>query len=61
MTVDELYKELLDQLLIKEIHPLHKVIMEECCENALNNPQIVSDTTTLVYAVQVAFLTCTSL
>lgn len=60
MTADELYKMVIEQLPIKEIHPLHKAILEECCENALNNPQNVTDTGTLIYAVQVAFLTCTS-
>ena len=60
MTADELYKKVLEQLSIKEIHPLHKAIMDECCENALNNPQNVTAPDTLVYAVQVAFLTCTS-
>jgi hypothetical protein len=60
MTADELYKKVLEQLPIKEVHPLHKAIMEECCENALNNPQNVTDPDTLVYAVQVAFLTCNS-
>lgn len=60
MTADELYKKVLEQLPIKEVHPLYKAIMEECCENALNNPQNVTDPDTLVYAVQVAFLTCNS-
>jgi hypothetical protein len=60
MTADELYKKVLEQLPINEVHPLHKAIMEECCENALNNPQNVTDPDTLVYAVQVAFLTCNS-
>ena len=60
MTADGLYKMVIEQLPIKEIHPLHKAILEECCENALNNPQNVTDTGTLIYAVQVAFLTCTS-
>lgn len=60
MTADKLYEKVLEKLPIKEIHPLHKAIMEECCENALNNPQNVTDTDILVYAVQVAFLTCNS-
>jgi len=60
MTADELYQKVISDLPIKELHPLHKAMMEECCENALNNPQKVSDTDTLVYAVQLAFLTCNS-
>lgn len=60
MTADELYKEVVGQLPIKDLHPLHKAMMEECCENALNNPQNVTDHDTLVFAVQVAFLTCNS-
>jgi hypothetical protein len=60
MTAEELYKEVVGHLTIKELHPLHKAMMEECCENALSNPQNVTDKDTLVYAVQVAFLTCNS-
>lgn len=60
MTADELYKKVVGQLPIKELHPLHKAIMEECCENAINNPKNVTNLDTLVYAVQVAFLTCNS-
>lgn len=60
MTAEELYEEAVGHLPIKELHPLHKAMMEECCENALNNPQNVTDKETLVYAVQVAFLTCNS-
>lgn len=60
MTIEELYKTVVGQLPIKELHPLHKAMMEECCENAINNPQQVTDKDTLVLAVQVAFLTCNS-
>jgi hypothetical protein len=45
---------------IEQIHPLHKAILEECCENALNNPQKITDEKTLKYAVHVAFLTSLS-
>jgi hypothetical protein len=60
MTADELYNKVIGQLPIKELHPLHKAMMEECCENALNNPQNLTDNDTLIFAVQVAFLTCNS-
>ena len=60
MTTEELYKLTFEKLPIKEIHPLHKAIMEECCENAINNPQNVTDSATLVYAVQVSFITALS-
>lgn len=38
MTADKLYLKVIRGLPIKELHPLYKVMMEECCENALNNP-----------------------
>ncbi|MFN8310779.1 MAG: hypothetical protein U0T73_12520 [Chitinophagales bacterium] len=60
MAADDLYREAVGYLPIKELHPLHKAMVEECCENALNNPQNVTDKDTLVYAVQVAFLTSNS-
>lgn len=60
MTADELYKMVVGQLPVEQLHPLHKAMMEECCENALNNPQNVIDPDTLIFAVQVAFLTCNS-
>lgn len=60
MTTEELYKTVVEQLPIKELDPLHKAMMEECCENAINNPQQVTDKDTLVLAAQVAFLTCNS-
>jgi hypothetical protein len=60
MTTTELYQAVINSLPIKEIHPLHKAIMEECCENAINNPQKITDVNTLIMAVQVSFLTCDS-
>jgi hypothetical protein len=60
MNADDLYQKVIEGLPIKELHPLHKAMMEECCENALNNPQKISDFETLVNAVQIAFLTCHS-
>ena len=60
MTAEELYREVIGHLPIEEFHPLHKAMIEECCENALNNPQNITDKDTLIYPVQVAFLTCNS-
>jgi hypothetical protein len=60
LTADELFKLVITKLPIKELHPIHKALMEECCENALANPNNITDPDTLVFAVQVAFLTCDS-
>lgn len=43
---------------LDKIHPLHKAMLEECCENALKNSQKIENKEILKYAVQVAFLTC---
>ncbi|MEC3876682.1 hypothetical protein [Chryseobacterium salviniae] len=59
MTPKELYEIVVSDFPIN-IHPLHKAIMEECCENAINNPQKIEDKDTLLYAVRVAFLTSDS-
>lgn len=58
MTTKELYNAVLEELPIQEIHPLHKAMLEECCENALANKQGVTDLKTLIFAVQVSFVTC---
>lgn len=60
MTAEELYQTVVGQLPVKDIHPLHKAIMEECCENAVNNPQNITDEATLAYAAQVSFITALS-
>ena len=60
MTESELYKNVIGHLNLKEIHPLHKAIFEECCENALANKENINELQTLVFAVQVSFLTCLS-
>lgn len=44
-----------------EVHPLHQAMLEECCENALNNEQGVTDLKSLVMAARVAFLTCNTM
>jgi hypothetical protein len=61
MTTEELYTQVLKDLPIKEIHPLHKAIMEECCETALENPDKLNDLDSLVLAVRMAFVTCNSI
>jgi len=58
MTTTELYQSVIGHLPIKEIHPLHKAMMEECCETALQNKQGVVDKKTLILSVQIAFMTC---
>jgi len=60
MDSQKLYELTLDKISIENIHPLHKAVLEECCENAINNEQGVKDENTLQYAVQVAFVTCLS-
>lgn len=56
MEEKELYKKVISNLKIEKIHPLHKAIMEECCENAINNSEKIVDEKMLMYAVQVAFI-----
>lgn len=60
MTPQELYHDVIETLEIKTLHPVHQAIMEECCENAISNPQNVIDKEILKYAVQVAFITANS-
>lgn len=60
MTKEELFKQVLTDLPIKEIHPLHKAMMEECCETALKNPENFKNTDTLINSVRIAFITCNS-
>lgn len=57
MTYQDLCARVVQQLNLTAVHPLHKAILEECCENALANEQGVTDEAQLQYAVQVAFLT----
>nr|WP_315246640.1 hypothetical protein [uncultured Flavobacterium sp.] len=60
MTQNELYQNVIGSLNLNEIHPLHKAIIEECCESALESKQYVEDLETLKFAVQVSFITCLS-
>ena len=56
MTSQELYKKVLLDFNLEKIHPLHQAIMEECCENVLNNPEKL-DEESLASAVKIAFYT----
>lgn len=56
----ELYNAVIEKLPIPEIHPLHKAMMEECCENAISNNS-EKDLETLIPIVHLAMLSCDSL
>jgi hypothetical protein len=60
MQQEDLYQRVLSDLNIENIHPLHKAILEECCENALNSKNANEELSTLLLAVQVAFITANS-
>lgn len=55
MNYHELYDSIVQKLSLTTVHPLHKAILEECCENALANEQGVTDLTALQQAVYLAF------
>lgn len=55
MTAEELYKEVIESLKVKTIHPLHKAILEECCEHAISNN--ITDNEMLRNAAMIAFMT----
>lgn len=56
MTPQELYEKVLTDFNLEKIHPLHQAIMEECCENVLNNPETLEEKD-LTSAVKIAFYT----
>ena len=58
MDVQELKNKFIAEHSVSEVHPLHHLILEECCETAL----LVGDHeySALQTAVSVAFLTCLS-
>jgi len=60
MTKEELYEQVIKDLPIKEIHPLHKAMMEECCEIAMKNPDNLKDLAALILSVRMAFVTSNS-
>lgn len=61
MTVEELLELSVATIGIEIIHPLHKAMLEECCENALANEQGITDKEILVQSVMIAFVTCNSM
>jgi hypothetical protein len=58
MTSEELYNEVILSLNIKSMPSLYKAVMEECCENVVENPQQITDKNTLISSTQVAFMVC---
>ncbi|HMG16297.1 MAG TPA: hypothetical protein VK590_12655 [Saprospiraceae bacterium] len=60
MTPEELYVHVINQTKVNAIHPFHKALLEECCENAANNPDGVTDPTALLIGVGVAFISAKS-
>lgn len=60
ITPTELFNAVIEKLPIPEIHPLHKAMMEECCENAINS-NAEKDLETLIPIVHLAMLSCDSL
>ncbi len=60
MTAEKLYQMVIAQFPIKEIHPLHKAIIEECCENAVNEQHHDLETETLIYTVNVSVMSVIS-
>jgi len=60
MTPQELYNLTIKDLKVSAIHPMHEAILEECCENAINSREGITDKETLLHVVQVAFMTCDS-
>ena len=61
MTSNELYNSVIEQLKIHNMHPLHKAMLDECCENALQNKQGITEKDTLMFAVQVGFVSANAL
>ncbi|WP_157886717.1 hypothetical protein [Hymenobacter sp. PAMC 26628] len=51
MTYQELYARVIEKITVTAIHPLHKAVLEECCENALANKQGVTDEATLLWVL----------
>lgn len=58
MTTTNLYDLVFASLPVKEVHPLHQSVLEECCETVLANDNASLEPSTLVLAVQTAFIIC---
>ena len=56
MTTNQLYELVTSKLTIEAIHPLHRAMLEECCEHALASTEL--DTQSMVIGAQIAFLEC---
>lgn len=56
MTTEELYQHVFFNLSIKEIHQLHKAMMEEYCETAFSDPDDLKDLEAFVLAARIAFV-----
>lgn len=56
MSSEELYSATIGRMAKIEIHPIHKAMMEECCERAISSNPTDTDLETLVLGVQSAFL-----
>ena len=57
MTTEHLYNQVLNELGVTSVHPLHEAMLQECCETALANKQDLSDKTLLFLTVKIAFVT----
>lgn len=58
MDVHQLKEQFIEDHHITELHSLHNLVLDECCESALRQPH--QDYTSLSVAVSVGFLTCIS-
>ncbi len=61
MTSKDLFRLTLKDLRIDNLHPLHKAMIEECCEKVVEDQQNISDTETLLHAVRLAFIVSNSM
>jgi hypothetical protein len=55
MTTKELQNIVIENLPIKEIHPLHKAILDECCESVIKNSAIL-DVEMQIHCVNISFI-----
>lgn len=56
MTSEDLYISVFDSLPIKSIHPLHKAILEEACENVIASKELPLDRSDLILAAKMGFI-----
>lgn len=60
MSETNLLVAVIESLPVKKIHPLHKAMLEECCEKVESGDNENVDEKTKILAVELAFLTCES-